>query len=177
MVTLSFKFVQHNYIRPSMLYDIICLDVKYHILTLSLSTTFSGLWLYHLTSPTSPNFWNTSKRTILIILSIIAMTVIIFIIIIIINRSIKNISSSIVFFYILVLYSFRNKQNLHLHFGPNHWFIHSWNLSLFVSLFIFSGQSFKCVKSNAKSKLQHPKLYGLLVPSLHSDLMVFVLQN
>ena len=42
---------------------------SHNILTLSFSTTLAGLWLYHLASPTKPNFLHTSECTILAILS------------------------------------------------------------------------------------------------------------
>ena len=48
--------------------------LKFHnILTLSFSTTFAGFWLYHLTSPTKPNFWHSSKCTIFAILSCLCL--------------------------------------------------------------------------------------------------------
>ena len=43
------------------------------ILTLSFSTTFAGLWLYHLTLPTNPNFWHGSKCITVAILSYLCL--------------------------------------------------------------------------------------------------------
>ena len=42
---------------------------SHNILALSFPNTLAGLRLYHLTSPTKQNFWNSSKITILAILS------------------------------------------------------------------------------------------------------------
>ena len=46
-------------------------------------------------------------------------------------------------------------DNLHLHFGPNYWFIYSLNLSIFVSLFISWGN---------EVQMCCPKLFRLWVP-------------
>ena len=40
---------------------------SHNILTLSFSTALAGLWLYHWTLSTKPNFWHNSKCTILAI--------------------------------------------------------------------------------------------------------------
>ena len=45
------------------------LSKSHNILILLFSTTLADLWLYHLTSPTKPNFWNSFKCAILAVLS------------------------------------------------------------------------------------------------------------
>ena len=73
-VTLYFSFVQHNSVRPSVLKDMICLDIKMlQIFDPAFSAALAGLWLYLLTLPTKPNFWHSSWCTILAILSCLCL--------------------------------------------------------------------------------------------------------
>ena len=73
-VTLSSSFAQGNYIRSSLLNDMIYLDIKISqyfdpviLWFLWFLWFLSCLWLYHLISSTKLNFWHSSKCTILAI--------------------------------------------------------------------------------------------------------------